>query len=386
MFVKRSKSGNGRYILSYTYSYRDENKKTKHVNYETIGYEDELAKLYDNPKEHFTKIGKERFKDFKPFDDIEEITISLRKRVNQNKNSSNHFNMGYAFLKEIYNELDLKSIIQVYQKQNNIKYDLNAIIQLLIYSKIIYPNTNKTTYETKDLFFENFDFTLDDFNHGLNQFVLIKEQLLSTILNKTKDTYKRDISTTYLNCINYNDTNLIDVESHHKNKPCKVNSKNSIVHLSLLFDNNGIPIDYSLSSDNKVVKGKFKKYGKTITVADCGLNATDEAIFKITKSSTLQTHPAYVWTKEHIEVHFLTSFIALIFLRLLEKRLDEKYSIEELTTSLKDFECIYMEQATYKTINANNSIIKELGIIFKKDFQFEYLRYPTIKKLLNISK
>ena len=365
MFVKRSKSSGGRYLLSYVYGYRDENKKVRHVTYETIGYEDELAKLYDNPKEHFTKIGKERFKDFKPFNDIETLTISLNKRLDDD--TSDHFNMGYAFLKEIYNELDLKSIIQVYQKQSNIKYDLNAIIQLLIYSKIIYPNTNKTTYETKDSFFENFDFTLDDFNHGLNQFVLIKEQLLSTILNKTKDTYKRDISTTYLECINYNDTNLI-------------------VYLSLLIDCNSIPIDYSLCSDNESVKNKFKKYGKTITVADCGLNATNEAIFKIAKSDTLQTHPTYVWTKEHIEVHFLTSFIALIFLRLLEKRLDEKYSIEELTTSLKDFECAYMEQATYKTINANSAVIKELGSIFKKNFQYVYLRYPTIKKLLNISK
>jgi len=42
-----------------------------------------------------------------------------------------------------------------------------------------------------------------------------------------------------------------------------------------------------------------------------------EESFKVTKSE-LGTRPVYVWTPEHIEAHFLTCYIALVILRLLQ--------------------------------------------------------------------
>lgn len=59
-----------------------------------------------------------------------------------------------------------------------------------------------------------------------------------------------------------------------------------------------------------------------------------EERFKVTKS-TLETRPIYVWTNEHIEAHFLTCFISLVMIRLLEKRTGGKYSAEQISTSLK---------------------------------------------------
>ena len=34
--------------------------------------------------------------------------------------------------------------------------------------------------------------------------------------------------------------------------------------------------------------------------------------------------PLYVWTKEHIEAHFLTCFVALTIARILENKLERK--------------------------------------------------------------
>lgn len=42
-----------------------------------------------------------------------------------------------------------------------------------------------------------------------------------------------------------------------------------------------------------------------------------EESFKVTKSE-LETRPVYVWTPDHIEAHFLTCYIALVILRLLQ--------------------------------------------------------------------
>ena len=50
-----------------------------------------------------------------------------------------------------------------------------------------------------------------------------------------------------------------------------------------------------------------------------------EDSFKLTKSE-LEARPVYVWTKEHIEAHFLTCFVALTLMRILEMKLENKYS------------------------------------------------------------
>ena len=48
-----------------------------------------------------------------------------------------------------------------------------------------------------------------------------------------------------------------------------------------------------------------------------------EESFKVTKSE-LEARPVYVWTKEHIEAHFLTCFVALTIARILENKLERK--------------------------------------------------------------
>ena len=45
-----------------------------------------------------------------------------------------------------------------------------------------------------------------------------------------------------------------------------------------------------------------------------------EESFKLTKSE-LEARTVYVWTKEHIEAHILTCFVALTLTRILEMKL-----------------------------------------------------------------
>ena len=54
-----------------------------------------------------------------------------------------------------------------------------------------------------------------------------------------------------------------------------------------------------------------------------------EESFKITKTN-LETRPIFVWTKEHIEAHFLTCFISLVILRLIEYKTNKKYSTNSI--------------------------------------------------------
>ena len=103
-----------------------------------------------------------------------------------------------------------------------------------------------------------------------------------------------------------------------------------------------------------------------------------EETFKITKSE-LNTRPVLVWTKEHIESHFLTCFVALVITRLLEKKLNNKYSIHKIIDSLKKYNTINIEHDLCIQ-NYSDEIIKDLGKIFNIDFSRKYLTLSEIKK------
>ena len=106
-----------------------------------------------------------------------------------------------------------------------------------------------------------------------------------------------------------------------------------------------------------------------------------EESFKITKSD-LETRPVFVWTKEHIEAHFLTCFISLVILRLIESKTNRKFSTKSIINSLKQYTSNNLEHDIYLQ-NFTNDIIKDLSKIYNVDLSRKYLTLSEIKKILN---
>ena len=106
-----------------------------------------------------------------------------------------------------------------------------------------------------------------------------------------------------------------------------------------------------------------------------------EDTFKITKTE-LETRPIYVWTKEHIEAHFLTCFVALVMIRLLEIKTDKKYSIRKIINSMINFTAELDTENIYKLFGAND-IIKELINTYNlNDDIRKYMPRKKIRKIL----
>ena len=95
-----------------------------------------------------------------------------------------------------------------------------------------------------------------------------------------------------------------------------------------------------------------------------------EESFKITKSD-LETRPVFVWTKDHIEAHFLTCFISLVILRLIEYKTNRKYSTSSIINSLKNYTSNNLEHDIYLQ-NFTNDIIKDLSNIYNIDLSRKY--------------
>lgn len=607
MFVKQNKSHKG-VLLTFTIGYR-ENGKVKHKNIETIGYLDDLKKIYKDPISHFKEIAKQHSNS-----EINELVIKNLKSKTIDDNSHQK-NLGYVILKKIYNELNISSVLNKKQSSLNIKYSLDEIMKLLVFSRILYPASKNETYNNKDTFFEKFDFSLKDLYRSLDYFELLKDDIIKSIWESTKKTYKRDTSITYYDTTNYyfeisyNDEDLIDENGNilekgiRKKGPSKEHRKTPIIGMGLLMDKNGIPLSYDLFPGNeseklmmrptlKKTKNKFE-INRTIIVADRGQNTSDNTIFiagknddehtnhdgyvygqsiigadkefktwaleqseflndyiyddegklvtykeaikdengnilkyenkpvifkhksrvyaknvqikkdgkrkityqiyqkqmvyyskkyadrqkhereiaikkaqdlisnpgkytqatsygctkyinnirfneetgeiptgldlslklekikeeekydgyysivtseknltdkeirdiykglwkieesfKITKSD-LETRPIFVWTKEHIEAHFLTCFISLVILRLIEFKTNKKYSASSIITSLKSYNSNNLEHDIYIQ-NFTNEIIKELSNVYNIDLSRKYLTLSEIKKILNL--
>ena len=74
-----------------------------------------------------------------------------------------------------------------------------------------------------------------------------------------------------------------------------------------------------------------------------------EQTFRVTKSE-LQARPVYVAREDRIGSHFLTCFISLLIIRILEHELDHQYSTEEIIESLKKANVAELNSTTFMTL------------------------------------
>ena len=150
-------------------------------------------------------------------------------------------------------------------------------------------------------------------------------------------------------------------------------------------------LDLSLKEDLIKEEEKFDGYYSIVTselkMSDMELRdkyrglAKIEETFKITKTE-LETRPVYVWTKEHIEAHFLTCFIALVIIRLLEKKTNHNYSIRRLINSMNNFSAELDIENIYKLSGANDVIMELIKQYNLENDLKKYMTREKIKKIL----
>ena len=105
-----------------------------------------------------------------------------------------------------------------------------------------------------------------------------------------------------------------------------------------------------------------------------------EETFKLTKSD-LEARPVHVHSKEHINAHFLTCFIALTILRLIQKVTNREFSSKKIVECLNKIECIHEFENIF--LFGYRSVISDcLGHAFGIDFSKQRLSLASIKSIL----
>ena len=106
-----------------------------------------------------------------------------------------------------------------------------------------------------------------------------------------------------------------------------------------------------------------------------------EESFRIMKSDFL-ARPINLSREDRIKAHFLTCFISLFIYRLLEKKLDCKYTTSEILKTIKGMEMVEHKVLGYEPIYERNNITDNLHEIFNFNTDTEIVTYKKIKKIL----
>lgn len=290
LFIKKYKYPNGKIYCSIVDGFRIDGK-VKHNVIQKYGYLDDIETRFGNADEYLNKE-LVRLK--------EEMQSTFILKVNKNIDNDftdDTFNIGYTYLKNKFQDLDISSVLKDKQYSTKIEYSLSKTCELLTYSRILNPGSIKYTYEHKNQFFEPFDLSLDDLYRSLKPMLDCKEDIFKSIWDSTKDKYNRDASTSFYDCTNYyfeieyDDEDIKDDNGNtikkgiRKRGPEKNHRPDPIVEMGLLLDKQGIPISYNIFPGNTSEKETLvpeihnikrrHDIDKVIVVADRGLNCSE---------------------------------------------------------------------------------------------------------------
>lgn len=114
-----------------------------------------------------------------------------------------------------------------------------------------------------------------------------------------------------------------------------------------------------------------------------GLWQIEEA-FRVSKSD-LETRPVYLSREEHMRAHFLICFVALLLIRILQRRLDMKFSAGTILDSLRKASCSRIER-NYYLFDYYDEVLEQIGRATGVDFSRKFQTLGEIRESIATTK
>lgn len=181
----------------------------------------------------------------------------------------------------------------------------------------------------------------------------------------------------------------------HPKKYDRVTSAGSAAYvINIAFDKStGVIVDGKTMELNWKKIEEESKFDGYYSIVTSELNMTDsemrniyrglsriEDTFKISKSE-FSSRPVYVRTNDHIDAHFTTCFTALVLMRLLQAKLENKYPVGKIIESLKKYCCVPLDINNYK-FTYFDEILNSCEKTFDMELSNRYRTRQQIQRLL----
>jgi len=287
MYLKKTyRKQSGRTYLVIAQKYRDPvtNISTDRT-IKSLGYLDELEKIYDDPIAHFKEVARKMTEEESS---QKKLTLSVNMEEKLTLGSDLRKNFGYAAILKIYHELALDVFFKNKSRHENFEYNTNSIMILLVVSRLLSPGSKKKAFEEKERYFERFNFSLADVYRSLSHFSKIATEFQRYLNSQISAKYGRNTKTIYYDVTNfYFETD--ETDEFRKLGLSKEKRRDPIVQMGLAMDADGIPLHYELFPGNTVDKETFRPVigevrrnydtGRVIVVADMGIITGDNIFY-----------------------------------------------------------------------------------------------------------
>lgn len=277
--------------------------------YEKLGNENDLLKK-SNGKDILEWVD-EYIKTLNDNEKSNKNDILIRKSPSKliPKNEQFCFNVGYAFLQDIYHSLGLNNICADISDKYRFNYDLDNILSRLIYSRIIYPSSKLATFELSKKYIEQPNFELHDIYRALEVISKETDFIQSELYKNSLKVTKRNTNILYYDCTNY----FFEIEQEsglRQYGPSKEHRPNPITQMGLFMDGDGIPLAFNISSGNTNEQVTLKpleekiledfKLSKFIVCTDAGLASYANRKFNNKEDRAFITTQSIKKLKKHL--------------------------------------------------------------------------------------
>lgn len=166
------------------------------------------------------------------------------------KNIRHSCNAGYLFLQDIYYSLGLNKICDSISEKYKFDFDLNDILSMLIYSRIISPGSKLSSLESAQRFLEQPKCELHQVYRALEFIAKENDFFQAELYKNSQNVIKRKKEVLYYDCTNYY-FEIEDEDDFRKYGVSKEHRPNPIVQMGMFMDADGIPLAFSLFDGNQ---------------------------------------------------------------------------------------------------------------------------------------
>lgn len=288
-FLRKEKRKNGVYLQMYE-NYWDADVKqgrTRHV--QSFGFVDDLVTdEIPDPVAYYTEYVRQKEEERRRM-----IDDSTRPRA---FDASVEKNAGYFLISALMKELKVEEVIGILASVKQFRFSLYEMMEDLIYARIIDPcSKSKTVSSVFPLLFNGGAISEDQVYDGCFFIGETYEKYIELFNKQYENLFPRRFDKTFFDCTNYYFE--IDLPGEDRQKgPSKENRHEPIIGQALLLDADLVPLGMKMYPGNESekpyirraiedMKRRYNVSGKTIQVADKGLNCARNIYAAVVESS-----------------------------------------------------------------------------------------------------
>lgn len=246
----KSKKSESFYI---TKSFKNNAGKSSSVVVRKLGTLNELLKEHGPTRDDVMLWAKEEAKieteKYKKEREVKSVQITFHADRQLDYDKQCFYRGGYLFLQSIYYGLQMNKICRKLRDKYKFKYDINAILSDLIYTRVLEPASKRSSYKTASEFLEKPTYELHDVYRALDVLGSECDFIQSEVYKNSHFIGQRNEKILYYDCTNY----YFEIEQEDGDKKygkSKEHRPNPIIQMGMFMDGDGIPLAFSLFPGN----------------------------------------------------------------------------------------------------------------------------------------